>query len=79
MYKTSTQKISLSELFAIFKRANIWEMELSYWTKPPKDNTVADIGAKGIGIYGMVSGIADLAGGKTSTLDKEHFKSVGSP
>lgn len=36
---------------------------------------VADIGAKGIGIYGMVSGIADLAGGHTSGLDKA--KDVG--
>ena len=40
MYKTSTQKISLRDLFAIFKRVNIWEMELSYWTKPPKDKYV---------------------------------------
>ena len=34
MYKTSTQKISLSELFDWFKRANIWKMELDYWTQP---------------------------------------------
>ena len=40
MYKTSTQKISLSELFDWFNRANIWKMEVDWWTKPPKNKYV---------------------------------------